>query len=89
MRPNEELGVLEPYATLEAAEEAARAIVEHLLQRLRDRGLTAPELVELWHGIALDLYIDTPAGEPPSSFSSRDYVRQLAPAICPSEPRLI
>ena len=83
MRPNEELGVLEPYATLEAAEEAARAIVEHLLQRLRDRGLTAPELVELWHGFGRDLYVVTPAGDPPSSFSSRDYVRQRARAVCP------
>ena len=80
MDPDEEYD-LEPFATIEEAEEAARQLVDRDLNNLARRATSAEELVKLWHGFGVDPYIVYPPGVERGTFNAAGYVKERAPAI--------
>ena len=80
---------LEPFDTLEAAEETAKEMVERELRHWLCFRMTARELGELWYCFGTEPYIITPAGERRSSFNSSAYVAQRARILCRPHRRLL
>ena len=72
---------LEPCATLEEAEEAARQLVERDLRHLVRNGMSAEDLVKTWYGFGLDPFILCPPGVERATFRAAGYVTERAPAI--------
>ena len=71
------------FATLDAAIEAARKIVDEYLESAWKPGMSADELIASYCQFGEDPFIVAPgeniAGVP---FSGRDYARQRSPEIC-------
>ena len=48
--------------------------------------MTAEEMVDGWYMFGLDPHIIVPDNGPGPTFSAAGYVRQRAPALCPTVP---
>ena len=70
------------YATLEAAIQAAQAVVDDFLLSALQPGQTAQELYVIYTGFGEDPFIASLEGKP-GLFSAWDYARARCEALCP------
>ena len=70
------------YATLEAATQAARALVDEFLLSALKPGMTAQQLFEHYTAFGEDPFIAPAEGEP-APFSAWDYARRRCGELCP------